>query len=199
MELKPANQQKLMHNLEAHTEPKKQYVIVDADTPDVYHMDGIIAEMESKNANFIMKNFDGLNCVSIDGRHRTVPQMLYDIFKRGYYITFEEENGKIVIICDRMKKYIDDSGKSPIYRMKELKSDLDRLETINADDRMQAKGMAYELILTVCSGLRKVGIIKPEEVFYNNALGDVFDYIIENCKEYLLPHTVQQGRWKRDH
>ena len=55
-----------------------------------------------------------------------------------------------------------------------------------------------EMILTVISGMRVVAPSNAEEVAYNNALGDVFDYIIKNEAEHLEPHTLRCGLWVRD-
>ena len=66
------------------------------------------------------------------------------------------------------------------------------------DEVKLARGSAYELILTVCAGLRKVAPRTEEEYAYNNALGDVFDYIIKNQSSYLMPGTVRNGKWTRD-
>lgn len=62
----------------------------------------------------------------------------------------------------------------------------------------KARGSAMELILSVCSGLRKVPAKTPEEEAYNNALGDVFDYIIKNEQDCLMSGTVQGGVWNRE-
>lgn len=56
----------------------------------------------------------------------------------------------------------------------------------------------FEMILTVISGMRKVSPLNAEEIAYNNALGDVFDYIIKNEAEHLEPHTIRCGLWVRD-
>lgn len=61
-----------------------------------------------------------------------------------------------------------------------------------------AYGRAYENILSTCSGLRIVAPKNETEISYNNALGDIFDSIIENEAEYLMPGTVSQGKWRRD-
>lgn len=66
------------------------------------------------------------------------------------------------------------------------------------DEVKLARGSAYELILSLCAGLRKVVPRTEEEIGYNNALGDVFDYIIENQSSYLMPGTVRNGKWARD-
>lgn len=66
------------------------------------------------------------------------------------------------------------------------------------DTEKKARGNAMELILSVCSGLRKVPAKTPEEEAYNNALGDVFDYIIKNEHDCLMPGTVQGGTWVRE-
>ncbi len=66
------------------------------------------------------------------------------------------------------------------------------------DEVKLARSSAYELILSVCAGLRKVSPSTVEEVAYNNALGDVFDYIIESQSSFLMPGTVRNGKWVRD-
>ena len=53
-----------------------------------------------------------------------------------------------------------------------------------------------ETILCLLSGLRKNVCKTSEDVAYNNALGDVFDYIIENHP--VLSSTKNQGKWVRD-
>ena len=63
----------------------------------------------------------------------------------------------------------------------------------------KARGNAMELILSVCSGLRKVPAKAPEDIAYYNALGDVFNYIIEHESAYLMPGTVLNGKWEQDH
>lgn len=66
------------------------------------------------------------------------------------------------------------------------------------DEVKLARGSAYELVLSLCSGLRKVAPRSAEEVAYNNALGDIFDYIVVNESSYLMPGTVRNGKWTRD-
>lgn len=66
------------------------------------------------------------------------------------------------------------------------------------DELKLARGSACELILTVCAALRRVVPSSPEDVAYNNALGDVFDYIIENESSCLMPGTIRNGKWVRD-
>jgi len=66
------------------------------------------------------------------------------------------------------------------------------------DTEKKARGTAMELILSVCSGLRKVSAKTPEEEAYNNALGDAFNYIIKNESDCLMPGTVRNGTWKRE-
>lgn len=66
------------------------------------------------------------------------------------------------------------------------------------DEVKLARGSAYEVILSLCAGLRKVAPRSAEEVSYNNALGDIFDYIVENESSYLMPGTVRNGKWTRD-
>lgn len=46
--------------------------------------------------------------------------------------------------------------------------------------------------------MRKVPVRSKEDIAYNNALGDVFDYFIENEPEHLYVNTVKQGKWVRD-
>lgn len=55
-----------------------------------------------------------------------------------------------------------------------------------------------EGILTLLSGMRKVPVRSKEDIAYNNALGDVFDYFIENEPEHLYVNTIKQGKWVRD-
>lgn len=55
-----------------------------------------------------------------------------------------------------------------------------------------------ESVLSLLSGMRKVPIRNKEDIAYNNALGDVFDYFIENEPEHLYANTVKQGKWVRD-
>lgn len=66
------------------------------------------------------------------------------------------------------------------------------------DSAYEMPDSAYEMILSICAGLRKVEPSTPEETAYNNALGDVFDFIIENESDYLIPGTVRGGKWVRD-
>lgn len=55
-----------------------------------------------------------------------------------------------------------------------------------------------EGFLTLLSGLRKTGRLTNEEISYNNALADVYDYIIETQEKHLHQHTVRCGKWVRD-
>lgn len=55
-----------------------------------------------------------------------------------------------------------------------------------------------ESFLSLLSGLRKAPVRNEEDIAYNNALGDVFDYYIENEPEHLYVGTVKQGKWVRD-
>ncbi len=66
------------------------------------------------------------------------------------------------------------------------------------DETKLARGSAYELILSVCAGLGKVVPRTEEEIAYNNALADVFNYVIENESSYLMPGKVRNGKWVRD-
>lgn len=66
------------------------------------------------------------------------------------------------------------------------------------DEIKRASTRAYENILSVCAGLRIAVPKNNEDIAYNNALGDVFDSIIENEADYLIPGTVSQGKWQRD-
>ena len=63
----------------------------------------------------------------------------------------------------------------------------------------KARGSAFELILSICTGARKYPVITAEDEGYNDALGDIFDYIIKNESSCLMPGTKEQGEWKRDH
>lgn len=62
----------------------------------------------------------------------------------------------------------------------------------------QTRRSDFEGVLTLLSGLRKVPINTTEDVAYNNALADAFDYIVESKKDVLYPHTVRCGKWVRD-
>ncbi len=66
------------------------------------------------------------------------------------------------------------------------------------DVEKRAMGNAFELILTVCGGARKSPATNDTDIGYNNALGDIFDYIIKNESDVLLPATVKLGLWTRD-
>lgn len=66
------------------------------------------------------------------------------------------------------------------------------------DTEKKARGNAMETILSICSGFRKISAKTPEEIAYNNALGDVFDYIIKNEHDCLMPGTVQGGTWVQE-
>lgn len=55
-----------------------------------------------------------------------------------------------------------------------------------------------ESFLSLLAGLRRVPARNKEDVAYNNALGDVFDYYIEKEPEHLYVSTVKQGKWIRD-
>lgn len=62
----------------------------------------------------------------------------------------------------------------------------------------QTRRSDHEGFLTLLSGLRKVPANTAEDIAYNNALGDAFDYIIENNKNDLYQHTVYCGKWTRN-
>lgn len=64
--------------------------------------------------------------------------------------------------------------------------------------RKETRTSCNESFLTLLSGLRKVPATTPEDKAYNNALGDVFDFIIDTQKSYLLEHTTWCGKWDRD-
>lgn len=66
------------------------------------------------------------------------------------------------------------------------------------DEVKFARGSAYEHILSLCAGLRKTCPKTTEEIAYNDALGDVFDWIIETQESVLLPGTARNGKWVRD-
>lgn len=55
-----------------------------------------------------------------------------------------------------------------------------------------------EGVLSLLAGLRRVPVRNKEDIAYNNALGDVFDYYIEKEPEHLYVNTVKQGKWVRD-
>lgn len=67
------------------------------------------------------------------------------------------------------------------------------------DIRKETRTNANETFLTLLSGLRKTGKPTDEDRAYNNALADVYDYIIETQKGCLLEHTVRCGKWVRDY
>lgn len=67
------------------------------------------------------------------------------------------------------------------------------------DLEKKARGGAFELILSICAGARRYPVIAAEDEGYNDALGDIFDYIIRNESSYLMPGTKEQGEWKRDY
>ena len=56
----------------------------------------------------------------------------------------------------------------------------------------------FEYILTLLSGMRIVTPKNNEDISYNNALGDVYDYILNSNSCILLENTVKQGKWIRD-
>lgn len=66
------------------------------------------------------------------------------------------------------------------------------------DLEKRARGGAFELILSVCAGLRKYPVTTKAEQGYNDALGDVFDYIIKHESDCLMPGTARNGLWVRD-
>lgn len=64
--------------------------------------------------------------------------------------------------------------------------------------RKETRISCNETFLTLLSGLRRVGNLTSEDIAYNNALADAFDYIIETHSSSLLDHTVRCGKWIRD-
>lgn len=68
----------------------------------------------------------------------------------------------------------------------------------NNSEVKQAKVSSNELILCLLAGLRKTNVESPEAFGYNEALADVYDYILDAQAENLLPNTVRQGKWIRD-
>ncbi len=66
------------------------------------------------------------------------------------------------------------------------------------DLEKKGRGSAFELILSVCAGARKYPVKTERDSGYNDALGDVFDYIIKYEADGLMPGTVRNGLWKRD-
>ena len=66
------------------------------------------------------------------------------------------------------------------------------------DTSKEIRTTCNENFLTIISGFRKTGNLSEEDKAYNNALGDVYDFIIENRKDSLHSHTVSCGKWVRD-
>lgn len=66
------------------------------------------------------------------------------------------------------------------------------------EDERRGRISAFELCLSLLSGLRKVPAKNAEDIAYNNALADVFDYIVQNESDSLYASTVKQGKWVRD-
>lgn len=66
------------------------------------------------------------------------------------------------------------------------------------DYERNIKRRATESFLTLLSGLRKVPANTIEDVAYNSALADAYDYFIEHEPENLYVNTVSQGKWVRD-
>lgn len=65
--------------------------------------------------------------------------------------------------------------------------------------RKEVRMECNESFLTLLSGLRKNGIeLTPEEEAYNNALADVYDFILEKEKNCLDTHTLWCGKWVRN-
>lgn len=64
--------------------------------------------------------------------------------------------------------------------------------------RKEARMDSNERFLTILSGARKVGKLTPEDKAYNNALADIFDFIIENESSAIENHTKRCGKWVRD-
>lgn len=64
--------------------------------------------------------------------------------------------------------------------------------------RKEIRLSCNESFLTLLSGLRKTGALSSEDRAYNNALGDAYDYIINNHSNSLLEHTKWCGKWVRD-
>ena len=50
-----------------------------------------------------------------------------------------------------------------------------------------------EGVLSLVSGLRRIPVRNKEDIAYNNALGDVYDYYIENEPEHLYTSTVEHA------
>lgn len=68
----------------------------------------------------------------------------------------------------------------------------------NTQIRKETRLSCNESFLTLLSGLRKTGILSKEDIAYNNALADAYDYIIEKEAHNLLEHTIRCGKWVRD-
>lgn len=64
--------------------------------------------------------------------------------------------------------------------------------------RKETRLNCNESFLTLLSGFRKTGVISKEDIAYNAALGDAYDYIVKNEQHNLLEHTVRCGKWVRD-
>ena len=47
--------------------------------------------------------------------------------------------------------------------------------------------------------IKKVPVRNKEDIVYNNALGDIFDYIIENELKVLMPGIARSGKWSREY
>lgn len=67
---------------------------------------------------------------------------------------------------------------------------------MDLEKKGQAKG--FELVLSLCSGLRNVPVKTAEDIAYNNALGDIYDCLITDYADCLFPGTVSMGKWVRD-
>ena len=64
--------------------------------------------------------------------------------------------------------------------------------------RKEEKLFCNEHFLTILSGFRKKGQLTDSDKAYNDALADVYDFIIKHEKNNLFQHTVESGKWVRD-
>lgn len=63
--------------------------------------------------------------------------------------------------------------------------------------RKETRLSCNESFLTLLSGLRKTGSLAKEDIAYNNALADAYDFILEKEKTCLHTHTLYCGKWVR--
>lgn len=56
-----------------------------------------------------------------------------------------------------------------------------------------------ETVLGVCDGARKFPVANEYERGYNDALGNIYDYILKYESESLFKSTVKDGLWNRNY